>query len=198
MTTESTPPAVVLPGLNLIGWVPPAPDLSIEHWGRTLDALMSFEQATPWALGDLYLFAQSRGKEFEERAQQLIPTRANHTILNYAVVCRVFPRHHRRSNLRMKHHIAVITLARKSMDEAQRWLEIAERDEMSAASLYKAVNGGSQTALETTAEKTEADIGWQGPMLAEAAALIKQFRDYSECRDWLIRYNHYTSSDAAK
>jgi hypothetical protein len=179
--TETILPAVL--GLSRLGWTPAVASLTFEQWAATIDAAAAVERASPFWIGDLWNYAQSRGKEFEDRAIQGMPCRIQ-TARNYGVVCRLFPPTHRRGALTMKHLAVMVKLARKEPEKAQEWLATAEAEEWSATELEEAVYGQALPAqdatqgpepsptVESPAPDAVAGPDWRDAMLLEASGLL--------------------------
>ena len=216
---ETIPPAVldsIIPaaalGLSRLGWAAPAARVSFEQWAAIIDAAMAVERASPWWIGDLFVYAQAQGKDFEDRALNALPLR-DQTVRNYAVVARAFPVSQRRGALSIKHHATVIVLARESMEEAQRWLGEAEREEWSATELDKHVHPALPApadALQASETEPSANSDIRDALLAAAAEIIGgllcdcdiggaegiDWKHDDPCpttvkRDWLTRYETF-------
>lgn len=166
-------------GLSRLGWVAPVARVTFDQWTAIIDAALAVERASPWWIGDLYIYAQSQGKDFEDRALQALPYK-DQTVRNYAVVCRAFDRTQRRGNLTIRHHAAVLKRARKDMGDAQTMLETAELRGWSVSELI------AETAEPASAEAEAASQAilppetpnaqgsdWRDLLLADIAGTVR-------------------------
>lgn len=199
-TLDNVIPATTL-GLSRLGWVKPVDHVTFEQWAGIMDAALAVERASPWWVGDLWNYAIAQGKEFEDRALQAIPL-AESTVLNYAIVARVFPLRDRRSGLSLQHHANVVSIARKDMDRAQMCLEAAERDNLTVTAMREAMKPAAEStqlpAVASQAENPPQDTDWRDAMLQEASLFVSEFAGVlddmggvdqrAECLNWLERY----------
>lgn len=169
--TNGIPPEVsdaIIPatslGLSRLGWIAPTKAVSFDQWLGILDAAMAVERASPFWIGDLVNYAMAQGKEFEERAFQAMPYK-DQTLRNYAVIARLFPPTQRRGNLTIRHHAAVAKIARKDMSEAQRLLERAEIESLSASDMAKELMHPALPA--PAASETANDLASEGEAAQE-------------------------------
>lgn len=134
------PKTLVLTGLSATGWKP-TPRMDFARWERDMRTMLVVERIAPWAIGDGYNYARSRGSEFEEHAIQVFSGYAEQTVYNYAVIASLFPPEKRRTEkqMTMKHHAVVAKLARTDMTKALQLLREAELNEWSTSALHEEV-----------------------------------------------------------
>ena len=134
-------------GFDRLGWTAPAERLTLDQWDAIADYAHGLEKMVPFAIGDIVIYAQSQGKEYEDQAMQRLNIKPQ-TGYNCAVISRLFPRTLRwlDGNMTAQHHKNIAKLARKDMDKAQHWLEQAKINDWSARQVVKigfTKNGGS-------------------------------------------------------
>ena len=179
-------------GLSRLGWVPPVDHVNFDQWLGILDAASAVERASPWWIGDLVNYAMAQGKDFEDRAFQAMPYE-NQTLRNYAVIARLFPPAKRRGNLTIRHHAAVAKIARKDMEEAERLLERAETESLSAADLREELTQPARPAVEASETEPSDTSDWKDALLAEAADFMRRYIDLEPtAANWLFHYESQT------
>jgi ribosomal protein L12E/L44/L45/RPP1/RPP2 len=196
-------------GLSRLGWVAPVARVTFDQWAAILDAAMSVERASPWWVGDLMIYAQSQGKEFEDRALQALPYK-DQTVRNYAVVCRVFDRTQRRGNLTIRHHAAVIKRARVDMSDAQTMLETAELRGWSVKELIAETAEPASAEAETASQAilppetpAESQPDWRDALIEYAEDILSAWVGLlgndtfdKHGRAWLAQYQERTGRGA--
>lgn len=163
-------------GFDRLGWTAPAERLTLDQWDAIADYAHGLEKMVPFAIGDIVIYAQSQGKEYEDQAMQRLNIKPQ-TGYNCAVISRLFPRTLRwlDGNMTAQHHKNIAKLARKDMDKAQHWLEQAKINDWSARQLKEAVFPKAQApdvASETPETTTDATSDWKDALLARMERLI--------------------------
>lgn len=185
-------------GISALGWTPSGDHISTDQWTGVADFAVMMGRSSMFMLGDLWIYAQSRGAEYEHLCQQWMTENgyAEQTGYNAAVIARLFPKHMRRLDgvCSFKHHEAVRNLARENMAEAQKLLEQAQVEGWRSEDLQKEANARVQTPLRARRKKKphEDAPDWRDGLLAEAEGLIELLGRYEPDRsgaaDWLARY----------
>lgn len=139
-----------------VSWQPPQ-GMTFKSWQETLNGLLLVERATPWLIGDCLCAGEAA---FGEEYSQALPDDrlAAQTLANYKTVAGKIPASRRRESLSFAHHAEVVRLEPAEQD---RWLDRAEAEKLSRASLRQAMKaievsddgqGGGEPATEPAAE----------------------------------------------
>jgi hypothetical protein len=137
--------------MNRIGLEIPA-GLKYDDWVKTGRQLSGIVDSSAWWLGDWLVFGKAN---YADRYQVAIAHAGlrYQTLRNYAWVSRRFTAERRRANLSFRHHAEVASL---QVDEQERFLDLAERDQWTTKSLRNAVqrsrgaiNGRSDAELNS-------------------------------------------------
>ena len=90
-------------------------DMSFDQWKAYAGYVRVMENGHQWWIGDLLLFAESHGKEFEEQAHQAIAQLNfnEQTLANAMAVAKRFPKARRRPELTHAHHKMVAFMENK-------------------------------------------------------------------------------------
>ena len=139
-----------------VSWVPPE-SMTFDAWQAELDGLLLVRRATPWLIGDCLVAGEAA---FGQEYSQALPDDrlAVQTLANYKTVAGKIAASRRREGLSFGHHDAVAGLEPAEQD---RWLDRAEAEKLSRASLRQAMKalevsddgqGGDGEATEPEAE----------------------------------------------
>lgn len=156
--TETKTQPLNLPGeLSRLGWRLPA-DLSFDEWTSCGQALSSIEGSVQWWLGDWWAFGEHA---YGERVRVLesggpLEDMNFQTLRNYGWVSRAFETSRRRDVLSFKHHAEVAALP---LDEQDRWLDRAEREELSTMKLRSAIRQAAAVDRTRAVELSAANLG---------------------------------------
>jgi len=142
-------------GLHIVG------QLTFEEWSGLAHRMGTALRCCAFVLGDCLLYGEDRfgppprasmgGPRTAVSAERYATARADTGIdeavlANYAYVARNVPRHMRRENLSWEHHRAVAKL--KDESEQARWLDAAEKEEMSSRRLRASIIQGRVVSIE--------------------------------------------------
>ena len=139
-----------------VSWQPPEA-MTFEGWSAELAGLLLVQRATPWMIGDCLNVGEAA---FGEDYSQALPDDrlAAQTLANYKSVAGKIPASRRREGLPFGHHAELVRLEPVEQD---RWLDRAEAENLSRASLRQAMKalevsddarGGDGEVTEPTAE----------------------------------------------
>lgn len=192
-STVTTSGATNLPVAAFISDLPD--DAPFELWRRRFASLKMIEDAWPWMVGDSLVYAEKRGKEFEDRAVQAAADLGYkpHSLLNMRAVCSRIPPARRNKNVSYSHHAAVAYL--KDIETMVLLLNDAETDDWDVKRLREEV----QQITGKPAREAKAKADWRDEMLAEAEGLIEIASLIVQsgpgagiAQDWLKRYRDAT------
>lgn len=148
-----------------------APDAPFELWHRRFASLKLIEDAWPFLVGDSLVYAEKRGKEFEDRAVQAAADLGYkpHSLLNMKAVCSRIPPARRNKNVSYSHHAAVAYL--KDIETMVLLLNDAENDDWDVKRLREEVQ------QITGKPARESKVDWRDVLFQEA----KEFLLTLEC-----------------
>lgn len=145
--------------------------LAYDDWTRIGGTLMRFHDSGPWWLGDWLL--QGEALYPDQYSQALDASgKAAQTIANYRWLCTAFAPPRRRHELTPSHHSEVTAV--KDPDEQDLWLQRAIDHDWSTRDLRAQIKL-SLSAVETTAEETDADDDDEAPSELEEALIDRAF-----------------------
>lgn len=122
--------------LTAVGVVIPD-DVSKEEWQHARDAMIHWDNAVQWWLGDML----AHGERVYSEGYKLIAAQTGKdvkTLRNYVYVAKSVPMSLRRDKLSFGHHMLVAAM---EPDDQHAWLDYAERMQLSVSELRKAING---------------------------------------------------------
>lgn len=154
-------------------------DAPFELWHRRFAALRMIGPAIPWMIGDSLVYAQNRGKEFEDKAIQAGAELGYKTksLLNMLAVCSRVPKPRRRAELSYSHHA---TIAYLPNDVGDMLLADAINEDWTVTKLREQVDTfGDKKAATTSVSQPKTD--WRDELLAEAVDYIEDTT--CECGD---------------
>ena len=155
---QATPRGLSLPGtMTKTGWQLPA-GMTIEEWVECGRSLEKIEGAVQWWLGDWWRYGEHEYGERVAALQEGGPLEGMNfgTLRNYAWVAGAIETSRRRDVVSFGHHQAVASLTVARQDK---WLDRAERDELSVNKLRAAIKQGAARDRTRSVEMDAAAIG---------------------------------------
>jgi DNA methylase len=146
LAVQNPPLPIKLPGvISATGWQLPK-GLSFEQWAAAGQALMGIEGAVQWLIGDWWAYGEHKYAQRKAATESggLLEDLNFETAMNYGVVARAIETSRRREVLSFKHHTEVAALTPSQQD---RWLALAERENLSAAMLRRAIKKDKRRAV---------------------------------------------------
>ena len=165
-------------------------------------------RACNWVLGDTLLLCERtwgnqhvQGK-YDEVANATGMTKGS--LMNIVATCRAFPRDKRHARLSFTHH-SEVAASRKTSDQREATLKLAEESGMSCQDLRKYLRSSEQAAMTTeekrviTGENDDLPFGLiKLPTKEEAANALPIARELSVVACWLDRHSANTLSEKYK
>ena len=127
---DAQPRPAAMSELTPTSWVPHG-ELDLRDWLQHGRRLGIVGRGVAWWLGDWLTYGNARYGERYARAARTTGYDAQ-SLMNMVYVASRFEPDRRRATLSWSHHAEVAALAR---DEQERWLDLAEREQMSVRSL---------------------------------------------------------------
>jgi hypothetical protein len=146
------------------------PATSFADWEQIVVTLVQAELAVQWAIGDAFLFGESRFGEVFAQVEGTLERaglrRSPETLRNWMWVASKIAPARRRRSLSFRHHQLV---ARLQPDEQTAWLDRAEREGMATGRLREQLRYPDNTELAPAEESAEPIAG----LTTAARALVE-------------------------
>lgn len=151
-------------------------DAPFELWHRRFASLKLIEDAWPFLVGDSLVYAEKRGKEFEDRAVQAAADLGYkpHSLLNMKAVCSRIPPARRNKNVSYSHHAAVAYL--KDIETMVLLLNDAETDDWDVKRMREEVQQITGRPAREPKDKTD----WRDASLGEIAGIVDSILEDGE------------------